>query len=301
MFTSLIEENFLSETGNDNFFGSFKDNGEFNPSSIDEHFPLFLQEESQQDMQNKDFYFKDMDLNEENEENDDFRQIYLNRNDEDGDEKEINPKEKKQVSSTGPTSDKKSEIKIKKVADKFNVQNQSLPNYWRFDMVKKHFKTKISEYGTNFINELIQKSDLPSELKKTIHKPNSPKFTANVKVSDNYRFLNDTIRTIFTIGKETEDLQKQNDEIINEIYKHFGRIGYDKLSENLRNIKNFFEMNCKVLIKNFYNSIEFKAFKEDDKTKFFDEGTIKQEGFSLLENYGLINLFSMLKKKRRRD
>ena len=282
--SNIFEDNFFS-SGNDDFSGSlFRDNKEFSSPFFNNPMLSFYEEEPQQDLENKDYLYEDID-----------------RNDEDLAEKQSNPKKDKQGSSTGPTSDKKGEIKIKKVADKFKVQNQSRPNYWRFDMVKKHFKTKFSEYGTNTINELIQKSDLPEYLKRPIHTPNSPKFTANIKVSDNFHFLNDTLRTIYTIGNESKDLQKQNEEIIKNIYKFFERIGYNKLSENMRNIKNFFEMRYKDLIKNFYDSVEFKSFKEDYKTKFYDEGTIKQEGFSLLENYGLITLFSMLKKKRRRD
>ena len=69
----------------------------------------------------------------------------------------------------------------------------------------------------------------------------------------------------------------------------------------MRNIKDFFEMTYRDLITKFYDSLEFINFKEDAKTKFFNEGVIKQEKFSLLEDYGLIKLFMMIKKKRSRD
>lgn len=306
---NVFEDNYFFSGNDNNISSMFQDDNQYPDSMSLNDFPSFkLEEQPQQDISNQD---NDQNIPEESkgiklEEEFDVHGINPIQNDEDpfikrmNDKEESKPKSNKQMSSTSPTSDKKNKIKIKKV-DKFTTKDNSLPNYWRFDMVKKHFKTKISEYGTNTINELIEKSDLPDELKRIIHKPNSPKFTANIKVSDNFHFLNDTIRTIYTIGKESEDLQKQNEEIIKNIYKHFERIGYDKLSENMRSIKSFFEMSYKDLIKNFYDSVEFKSFKEDDKTKFYDEGTIKQEGFSLLENYGLITLFSMLKKKRRRD
>ena len=296
-------DNYFSENGDYNILEQSQDNKEFNTSFL---FPVpsFYQEEHQPDIRNSDFLYKDIDLNEEMEEYD-FKQIESIKNEEkleSEDEKQQSPNKDKQRSSTEPTSDKKGEINIKKVVlDKFKVQQNDLPNYWRFDMAKKHFKTQISEYGTILINELIQKSDLPKELKKPIHKPNSLKFTSNVKVTDNKKFLNDTIRTILTIGKENFDLQKQNEENIANIYKYFGKFGYDKLSEDLRKIKDFFEMNYEDLIRKFYDSFEFRSFKEDEKSKFFDEGTIKQEGFSLFENYGLITVFRALNKKRKRD
>lgn len=304
---NLFEDNFFYGCKNEyNFETIFKNNKELNDSINFNSFPSFQLEECQQDMPNKDNHYnlresKGIELNEEY----DIRQIDPDQNDEDkytikkNDEEKPSPKRNKQVSSTGPTSDKKSDIKIKKV-DKFIIQRNSFPN-WRFDMVKKHFKSKISDYGNNWINELIQNSDLPVEFKKIIHKPNSLLFTANIKVSDNYHFLNDTLRTIFTIGKETEDLQKQNEENISNIYKHFGKIGNDNLSYSMRNIKDFFEMTYRDLITKFYDSLEFINFKEDAKTKFFNEGVIKQEKFSLLEDYGLIKLFMMIKKKRSRD
>ena len=304
-----FEDNYFFGSGNDNNMSfMFQDNKEFPDSISLNDFLSFKLEEPQQDIPNKDNHHnmpepKGIELNEE------YDVFHINpiQNDEDPFIKRMNdkPKQKpesnKKISSTGPTSDKKSKIKIKKV-DKFTTKENSLPNYWRFDMVKKHFKSKISDFGTDLINRLIQDGDLPEEFKKIIiHKPNSLLFTANVKVADNYNFLNDTLRTIYTIGKETEDLQKQNDENITNIYGHFEKVGHNNLSDNLKAIKSFFDMSYKDLIINFYNSYEFTNFKEDDKTKFYDEGTIRQEGFSVLEDYGLIKIFMMIKKKRKRD
>ena len=68
----------------------------------------------------------------------------------------------------------------------------------------------------------------------------------------------------------------------------------------MKRIKSFFEMTYEDLIQSFYDSDKFIEFKNHEYTKFYDDGTIKQEGFSLLEQYGLINLFKMLEKKRSR-
>lgn len=306
---NFFEDNYFFGSGNDNNMPFlFQDNKEFpDPISYND-FPSFKLEEPQKDISNKDNLYnmpepKGIDLNEE------YDVLHINpiQNDEDpfikrmNDKSKTKPERNKQIFSTSPTSDKKSKIKIKKV-DKFTTKDNSLPNYWRFDMAKKHFKSKISDFGTDLINGLIHDGDLPEELKmKIIHKPNSLLFTANVKISDNYNFLNNTLRTIYTIGKETEDLQRKNDENITNIYGNFEKVGHNNLSNNLKAIKSFFDMTYKDLIINFYESYEFTNFKEDAKTEFFDEGTIRQEGFSLLEDYGLIKIFMMLKKKRNRD
>ena len=73
------------------------------------------------------------------------------------------------------------------------------------------------------------------------------------------------------------------------------------MSDNLRKIKNFFEMSYEDLIKKFYDSYEFLVFKNDEYTIHYDEGMKKQEKFSLLKDYGLIKLFKMIQKKRKRD
>ena len=193
------------------------------------------------------------------------------------------------------TSIKKKKFQIEKKSEK------SQPKDKRFDMVKKHWKSRISKYGTKEINDLIKVSDLPEELKKSIHKPNSLKFTSIANVVENSKFLGFSLRTIYTIGWETENLQKQNKENIDGIFQYLEKIGYENISENLRKIKNFFEMNYKELIIQFYNSNEFNEFKVDNKTIDYDKKTIEQEGFSLLTNHGLIRLFQMVNKKRKRD
>lgn len=193
-------------------------------------------------------------------------------------------------------SSSKEETKIGKIP-KFQTKIDTL-SYWRFDSAKKHWKTKISNTSTYFINKKIRTSDMPKEYKKKIHKPNSLLFSANVKESDNCVFLEKDLRTIFTIGKENSSNQKDNDYNISKIFEYFEEVGYNNLSDKMLEIKNFFEMKYEDLIKKFYESDEFINFKEEEKTIFFDRGTKEQEGFSISENLGLIRLF---KRKRKRD
>ena len=93
----------------------------------------------------------------------------------------------------------------------------------------------------------------------------------------------------------------ENNKILTKIYNHFEKIGDNNLSEKSRKVKNFLDMKYEELIRKFYESDEFLEFKEQQKTKFYDEGTSRQEGFSLTEDYGLIKLFKMVNKKRSRD
>jgi hypothetical protein len=213
-----------------------------------------------------------------------------------------NQKENSENRSTCSNSGHQGKIEIKKQKFKIDNKSEKAPlKDLRFDMVKKHWKSKISNYGTKEINDLIKISDLPKELKKSIHKPNSMKFTSIANVVENSKFLGFNLRTIYTIGSETGNLQKQNKENIDGIFHYLEKIGYENISENLRKIKNFFEMNYKELIIQFYNSNEFNEFKVDNKTIDYDKKTIEQEGFSLLTNHGLIRLFQMVNKKRKRD
>ena len=212
--------------------------------------------------------------------------------------------------STKANSKENEESKILKVTNNSNNEKEvknikiiefkpkiTKPRYWRLDYAKKHWKTKISKSLTNCINEKIENSDLPEEYKVKIHKPNSDLFTANTNELDNYVFLSKDLRTILIIGKENTDNHKNNDVHISNIYEYFEKIGYNNLSEKMLEIKKFFEMKYEDFIRMFYESDELIIFKQNENTKFYDEGTRKQEGFTISEDYGLIKL---LKRKRGR-
>ena len=139
---------------------------------------------------------------------------------------------------------------------------------------------------------------MPEEYKKKIHKPNSKLFTANVKESDNCDFLEKDLRTIFTIGKESNPNQQNNENNISKIYEYFEKVGYNNLSDEMLEIKKYFEMKYEDLIKQFYKSDELINFKKEEKTIFFDKGTKEQEGFAISEDLGLIRIF---RRKRKRD
>ena len=220
--------------------------------------------------------------------------------------------EKTKNISTKENSKENEEPKIEKVVNNLNNENEvkttkiikfnpavTRPRYWRLDYAKKYWKTNITQSLTNYINKKIKNSDLPEEYKLKIHKPNSDLFSANTKESDNYVFLSKDIRTVLVIGKEEDyDNQKNNDDNISNIYEYFEKIRCNKLTEKMLEIKNFFEMKYEDFIRMFYESDKFITFKQKEITKFYDEGTRKQEGFKISEDYGLIKL---LKRKRERS
>ena len=174
-----------------------------------------------------------------------------------------------------------------------------LPKNSREDYFIKAIKAAINEYGTNKLNNLIIESDLPENYKKKINKPNYELFTGECSIKDNSKFLPKQLREIYTIGKDIKNKQKLNHEIFLDILKYFKQVGINDLPENFQKILNFLEMTYEDLITNFYDSEEFKDFKEDIKSKFYEYGLEKKnkshgnKKLSILKDYGLIKIFKM--------
>ena len=176
-----------------------------------------------------------------------------------------------------------------------NLNNSKPRKYFRVDDAKKHFKVAISQFATQKLNSLIKKSILPNKYKKKIHLPHYKLFTSNPKELDNYKFLSFNLKNVFTYGKNNSNLQKSNEENISKILKY-----YDKYPQKTQEIKEFLDLKYIDLIKLFYGSELFQEFRETELTKFFNDGIKEQKNICLLEDYGLIKLFQMTKKKRKR-
>lgn len=208
-----------------------------------------------------------------------------------------------------PSTDNPSRTFIKK-SEEINTENKNdsdsyknkfeiipkgnIMKYFRVDSAKKHFKVAVSQFATEQLNLLIKKSKLPKKLKKKIHLPHFKLFTSNPKEFDNFQFLSYDLKQILTLGKTDENLQGNNDTKISEI---MGYKNYEKKKE----IIEFLSLKYEDIIKLFYKSEKFQKFKKNEITKFFNEGIKKEKNISLLEDFGLIKLFKMTNKKRKRE
>ena len=193
---------------------------------------------------------------------------------------------------------KQEEINIENEShkNKFEIisKNNNKNKYFRVDSAKIHFKVAVSQFFTEQINFLIKKSKLPKKLKKKIHLPHFKKFTSNPKEFDNFQFLSFDLKQILTFGKTDENLQGNNYKKILEISE------YKKHPEKKKEIIDFLSLKYEEIIKLFYKSKKFQKFKENEMTKFFADGIKKEKNISLLEDDGLIKLFKMTDKKRKR-
>lgn len=167
--------------------------------------------------------------------------------------------------------------------------------FFRVDDLKKHFKVAISKFATEELNLLIEKSDLPRKLKKKIHLPNYKMFTSNVRELDNLNFLSFDLKNIFIHGKKEGNLQEDNEKKISNI------LNYNKDPEKIKEIKDFLFLKYEDIIKKFYKSEKFDEFKKKELTQFFNDGMIKVKNISLLKDNGLLDLFKMTNKKRKKQ
>ena len=189
---------------------------------------------------------------------------------------------------------------LKKVKIFFQITiGDLLSKDWRLDYCIKIIKAAINEYATKKLNKLIIESDLPEIYKKKINKPNYELFTGKDSIKDNSKFLPKLLREIYTIGKNIKPKQKINHEILLNILDYFKQFGINDLPETFQKILNFLEMTYEDLITSFYDSEEFKDFKEDIKSKFCEYGIEKQnksqknKKISILKDYGLNKILKM--------
>ena len=167
--------------------------------------------------------------------------------------------------------------------------------YFRVDDAKIHFKVAINKFALNKLNSMIKKSCLSNKLKKKFHVPNYTLFTSNVRELDNSEFLSYQLKDILTIGKEQNFWQGNNYYNIQRIFNN------RKFPEETKKIKDFLNLTYEDIIRLFYESENFQKFKDDELTEFFDEGIKKEKNICLLKDYGLIKLFKMTNKKRKRE
>lgn len=168
---------------------------------------------------------------------------------------------------------------------------QKLPAYWRFDAAIKWFKTNSVQYILGELRRLIRGSDITEECKsKKLYLPNSDLFSAVASMPVNYRFLSLTVKEILGLGKEKHSKQRESYQTLSAIQE---AIKDSPISEANDRLREFLEKTYEELIKDFYLSEEFEEFKKSEIAQFHDEGVIKQEKISLLEENGFIRLINI--------
>ena len=117
---------------------------------------------------------------------------------------------------------------------KFQVENNTLNKKRKRSNKKKKKKIYYKNFKREDLNKIIQESDLlPPEFKKEIYKPNINKFIAILKDSPCFfkALRNFTFKDIYTFGKETEELQRLNDEKISDFLEFCQKIGEEILTK----------------------------------------------------------------------
>ena len=224
-------------------------------------------------------------IKENNNKNDlddnEYNFLYLSNNLESNEyQKEINNKEK---------------LDYLNINDTFNLKNSNATLY-RQDYYVKQFKVQYSIWLRNYLNQklkllIIETKNCRKHLK--FYPLNSLKFTANPKYEDNKYFLSLKIKEILTVGidgpkSSNQKKNKENIEIIeNNIYKQNTNANPDLL--------NFLNSTMEDSIRIFYQSDQFKKFKNSDQAKLNDLKFIQEKNFSLLKENGFVYLIKNYK------
>ena len=167
---------------------------------------------------------------------------------------------------------------------------------YRLDYYKKifikNFLKYLLEYGKKLIS-LLKIEEKIFGLK--LHMPNYKLYAGNPKEKDNREFLKKKVKTVFKdydmeCDKGTSR-QKDNEKLIKKIYELIDI----PTNENQNNVIDFFEMTIEKGIEMFYESEEFKEFKNDKINKYYDNMFYNEKNrkFSLLEKNGFIKLVNM--------
>lgn len=164
---------------------------------------------------------------------------------------------------------------------------------YRQDYYVKQFKVKYSYWLRNLLNRKVKILLKGKRDQIKFHPLNSLKFTANPKYEDNKIFLSLTVKEILVFGIEHEKSsnQRKNKESIIAIENKYSYYNKEQGDEILCLLNSSMEESVKL----FYESEEFKEFKNNKTTQEYDEKLIQEKGFSLLKPFGFIDLFKNFK------
>ena len=205
-------------------------------------------------------------------------------------------KEKKQKSTNITTEKSKNgKIELKKeniFGLETNKQMEILP---RIDYAIKNFKVTAVKYIKEYGNELIKKCKFKGELKnKKLFSPSNKYFTGISNEKENNIFLDFTVAELLSypndeFGKIQDNrLQQNNKKIIQEMREEINNKKI--ITKEYKELIDYFNMTFEEALLLFYQSNEFKEYKESEKAKFLDGQFIKVKGFSLLEKNAFISM-----------
>lgn len=146
----------------------------------------------------------------------------------------------------------------------------------------------------NYINKVIQDSDLPKELKRIkIYKPNFEIFTEKSKKSKVLEELDKPMKDILSLVKPGQIKAKDNEKNIKKIEDFYE----ENPSESVKKIITLFNKTYRETIEMFYSpdgKEYFNEFKEQNQKE--DEKFKDNRGYSLFETNALIRYFEGSKK-----
>lgn len=159
----------------------------------------------------------------------------------------------------------------------------------RTDYLKKKYKVFLSRFAKSFLNSLLKKFDLENSF-GTFSLPNSKDFTGNVTDTVNYKFLQITVREMFTIGKDRisgGSLQVKNNKLIEKIF--------DSSSKKVKGLKDFLNLTVENMITLFEDSKKFNEFINDEQVIFLDYYFQKEKGeeYSFRKKGGFVKVIKL--------
>ena len=180
--------------------------------------------------------------------------------------------------STGESSLKK----IKK--DIFNSKTKIERNDY---LIKKFKVLCFSKYATEKINNMIRNCHFKNNLKKckVIRPDNKVFYFKNYKVIK--KFLPIQIKTIFVLQDENRKNQGKNATIFQKIFNSKDLALNPEVYEKLIA---FLEMTVEEVIREYYDSKEFKHICLDEDIQKANQAFFNEKKFSFLNNYGFLKL-----------
>jgi len=147
-------------------------------------------------------------------------------------------------------------------------------------LIKKIKKYSFSVKAKKHLEELIKKCKFQDELiNAKVYLPDHAVFTSETNYRKNQVFLTTTLRDIFSLGNKQKNVELFNR--IENSTNYQDQEAYDELINYLNKIG-------EEIIMEFYDSQEFKKFKEENKED--DEAFKQEKKFSFMENYGFLKL-----------